>query len=101
VRGPYEGGEFLTKPLTFAGSQLEINFATSAAGGIRVEVQNASGEPVPGFALEDCVEQIGNEIDRIVTWKNGADLSRLAARPVRLRVALTDADLYAFRFRAE
>ena len=35
---PYAGGEFLTKPLTFAGKELAINFATSAAGGVRVEL---------------------------------------------------------------
>ena len=99
VRAPYEGGELVTRPLTFSGKELEINFATSAAGGIRVEIQDASGKPVPGYALDDCVEQIGNEIGRVVTWKGGADLSRLADRPVRLRVELKDADLYAFRFR--
>ena len=31
-------------------------------------------------------------------WAQGADLSKLSGEPVRLRFALRDADLYAFRF---
>jgi hypothetical protein len=34
-----------------------------------------------------------------VTWKQGSDVSTLAGKPIRLRLALRDADLYAFGFR--
>jgi hypothetical protein len=54
VRAPYEGGELVTKPFTFEGNRLLLNFATSAAGGIRVEIQTAAGKPFPHFALEDA-----------------------------------------------
>ena len=47
VRADYDGGEMLTKPLKFAGGQLLLNFSTSAAGGIRVEIQDADGKPSP------------------------------------------------------
>lgn len=95
---PYDGGELITKPITFSGKQLSINFSTSAAGGIKFELQDAQGKPIPGYSLDDCQEQIGNEIDRIVSWKTGSDLSKLADKAVRLRVALKDADLFSFRF---
>ncbi|MGA1017177.1 MAG: hypothetical protein ACO3YY_04185 [Phycisphaerales bacterium] len=95
----HEGGELLTKPLRFDGDALEINFATSAAGGIRVEIQTPDGTPIPGFALEDSVESIGNEIARDAVWSSGADLGDLAGRPVRLRFAMRDADLFSLRFR--
>ena len=72
---PYAGGELVTKPLTFTGKELALNFATSAAGGIRVEIQDAAGKPLPGFALADAVETIGNETDRVVRWKAGSDVS--------------------------
>ena len=98
VSAPYAGGEMTTKPLTFAGDQLRINFVTSAAGGIRVEIQDRDGRPVPGFALEDCVEQIGNEIERTVSWKSETAVSGLQGRPIRLRFVMKDADLYAVRF---
>ncbi len=98
VHGPYAGGEMVTKPLKFKGKQLDINYSTSAAGSVRVEIQDADGKPIPGFALEDCPEIIGDQIERTVSWKQGPDLSALAGKPVRLRFVLKDADLYALRF---
>ena len=93
-----KGGELITKPLTFDGSKLSLNFATSAAGSVRVEIQEPGGQPIEGFALADCPDHFGDTLDRVVTWKNGADVSRLAGKPVRLRFYLKDADLFAFRF---
>lgn len=100
VQAPYAGGELLTKPLTFSGDRLELNFATSAAGSIRVEIQDMAGQPISGFAAGDCVEIVGNEIERVIRWKGGADVSQLAGKPVRLRFVMKDADLYALRFAA-
>jgi hypothetical protein len=99
VNAPFAGGEFVTRPFTFTGRELVLNFSAGAAGGLRVEVQDAAGNPLPNFALVDAVEQIGDEIERVVTWKNGSDVSKLAGRPVRLRFAMHDADLYSLRFR--
>jgi hypothetical protein len=98
VHAPYGGGEMVTKIVTFSGRRLLLNFATSAAGTVRVEIQDASGQPVPGFALSEAAELIGNDLERVVTWKSGAALSALAGRPVRLRFVMNDADLYALRF---
>ncbi|MHC4878492.1 MAG: hypothetical protein ACYTGL_18755 [Planctomycetota bacterium] len=98
VNTGWKGGELITKPLKFDGNQLTLNFATSAAGSIRVELQAVDGKPIPGFALGDCAEVFGDAIDRTVTWKSGSDVSSLAGKPVRLRISLQDADLYSFQF---
>ena len=98
VHAPYSGGEMVTKPLTFTGRRLTINYATSAAGGLRVEIQTPDGKPVKGYALADCPEIIGDEIERTVTWKQGDNVSTLAGKPVRLRFVMRDADLYALKF---
>lgn len=95
----YQGGALTTKPLRFSGHELEVNLSTGAAGFLRVEIQDPEGNPLPGFALNDCPEIIGDQIDRIVQWTRGGDLSALAGHPVRLKFVLKDADLYAFRFR--
>ena len=95
---PLGGGEIITKPLTFQGKTLTINFATSAGGSVYVEIQNAAGEPLPGFALADCHEIFGDAIEYAVKWQGGQDVSALAEQPVRLRFVLKDADLYAMRF---
>ena len=99
LQAPLAGGEMLTKPIVFQGNQLVINFSTSAAGSVRVEIQDANGQPIPGFTLAESSEIFGDQLDRVVTWKAGPDLSKLAGRPVRLRFLLKDADLYALQLK--
>jgi len=97
VHADYGGGEMISKPLKFAPGKLLLNCSTSAAGGIRVEVQDESGKPIPGFELDNCHEVIGNEIERAVEW-TGGNIRKLAGQPVRLRFVAKDADLFAIRF---
>ena len=111
---------------------MEINFSTSAAGYVGVEIQDAAGKPIPGFALKERKlskvlgvgaptadpsiagrrepaqgitarrepsEVFGDSIARVVAWKGGTHLSKLAGKPIRLRFVLKDADLYSIRFR--
>lgn len=98
IEAPLTGGELVTRPLTFTGKQLTLNFASSAAGGLQVELQDAAGLPLPGFTLDDCPPIFGDTLNRTVTWKNGGDVSALAGQPIRLRFLLKDADLYALQF---
>ncbi|MBE9511201.1 MAG: hypothetical protein IMY71_10005, partial [Bacteroidetes bacterium] len=99
VSAPYKSGEMITKPFTFSGDKLYLNFATSAAGEIRIEIQDADGRPVPGYSLDDSRAMIGNETERTVAWKNNEDVSKLTSKPVRLRFVMKDADLYALHFK--
>lgn len=94
----YAGGHAITKPVVFAGRELSLNFSTSAAGGVKVGFEDVDGKPVPGFGLEECVMQIGNELDRKVTWKSGSDVSTLAGKTLRLRFSMKDADIFSFKF---
>jgi hypothetical protein len=99
LQAPLSGGEFISKPIIFSGNKLVINYSTSAAGSVQVEIQDANSKPLDGFHLDDCPEIFGDSIDRTVSWKTGNDLSKLAGRPVRLHMMLKDADLYAFHLR--
>lgn len=99
LQAPLLGGECLTKPLSYSGSKLLINYATSAAGSIRIEIQDANGKPLPGFTLAECPKMFGDSLERTVGWKGGCDVGKLAGRPVRLRFQLKDADLYSIRFK--
>ncbi len=98
LHAPMGGGEAVTRPFTFSGRKLVLNASTSAAGGLRVEVQDAGGRPIPGFTLRDCPEIYGDSLSLAVRWRKGASPASLAGRPVRLRFALRDADVYSFRF---
>jgi hypothetical protein len=101
VSAPLAGGQLVTRPLTFDGSRLEINLSTSAAGSVRVELQDANGSPIPGFTRAECHLQFGDQLDRVVSWKSGADVGQLAGKSVRLWFEIRDADLYSFQFQAE
>ena len=64
AQAPMSGGELITKPLRFHGRKLTLNFATAAAGSIRVEIQDVNETALPGFALEDCPPLFGDTLER-------------------------------------
>ena len=97
VNASYAGGEFTTKPFTFEGKELAINYATSAVGSVQVEIQHPDGQPITGYELTD--EIYGDKIEHVVSWKAGSDVNRLAGQSIRLRFVLKDADLYAMQFK--
>ena len=94
----YEAGELITKPILFSGGKLVLNYATSASGSVRVELQDASGKPLEGFELANSRELYGDEIAETYSWKSAKTSSTLAGKPVQLRFVLKDADLYSYRF---
>ena len=94
----WNGGTLVTKPITFEGDQLELNFATSAAGHVRIEIQDTDGNPLPGFALEECPPHFGDSVSKTITWNGNPNLSEVTNQPVQLFFELKDADLYSFRF---
>ena len=102
--------------MTFGGAELELNYSTSVAGSVRVEILDAEGRPVPGYTLGACDEIFGDEVARVVTWRRGhdavldangneipyrpSDIARaLGGREIRLRFVMKAADLYSFRFK--
>lgn len=80
-------GMMLTKPLRFAGRQLELNFSTSAGGEVAVAVESMDNR-----VLFQSAKLIGDRIDYPVAIP-------FTGATVRLRFTLRDADIYSFRFR--
>lgn len=99
INADYTGGKFATKPLTFKGKNLIINYSTSAAGSICIEIQDENGKVISGYSLNECPRIYGDEIEHIVTWNKGSDVSSLAGKPIRLKFAMKDADLYSICFK--
>ena len=99
VNARLSGGELLTHPVVFEGGRLVLNFSSSIAGDIRVELQDSNGHALDGFGMDDCDEVFGDDLERTVSWNGGTDVSALAGQPVRLRFALSDADLYSIQFK--
>lgn len=95
----YDNGEMITKALMFSGTTLILNYETSAAGSIAVELLDQNKKPIPGYTIEDCDLIAGNKINRTITWDNKFDLSSITNKPIHLRVVLQDADLYSIQFK--
>lgn len=93
-----EGGELLTKPFSFTGDQLELNFRTKATGSVKIELQNTAGEPIPGYTLNDSVPLSGDSLEEIVQWKSvGSSVKNLSENPIRMRILVNHAELFAFQ----
>jgi hypothetical protein len=93
MHAPAAGGEFTTKPLTFTGKRLILNYATSAAGSVQIDVLGADNKP-----LTSSPTFFGDQFDFPVPWQGGSDLSKITGQPIRLRFVLKDADVYALHF---
>ena len=99
-------GACTTVPITFSGSRLEVNAWTRFGGEIRIEVLDASGDlrgrgrapAVAGFTFDDCDPISGDNLKGTVTWRGESDLSAWAGEPVRLRLQMRRARLYALQF---
>lgn len=90
-------GTLATKPMRFAGNTLVVN-AAARRGEVRAELADEAGRPLDGFAFADCEAVRGDGVALPVRWRGGS-LQALAGRPVRLRLRLADAAVYAFQFR--
>ena len=92
-RAPYRGGDIVTKPFVFEGTELEINFETSAGGYIRISLLDENGEKIEG--CETC-DIIGNSTERKVKIADKEKLEKLIGRIVRLKFEMIDSALYSF-----
>ncbi len=98
VNAKYDGGFFITKSLILSGDPLIINYSTSAAGEMYVELLDSSNEIISGFSKQDCDVIIGDEISRVVTWGGNEDLSSLKGKEVKLKFYFKDADLFSVSY---
>jgi hypothetical protein len=94
LTAPLGGGELITKPFRFTGDRLLINFATSAGGTLRIELQDASGRALPGRALASSQVIYGDHLEYVAA----TGLQSLSSQPIRMRIEVKDADLFSFRF---
>ena len=68
-------------------------------GSIRVEVQDADGQPISGYRAEECIPVQGDGVRLGISWDGDKDLSALEGRAVRFKFVMSNASLYSFRIR--
>lgn len=82
----------VTKPFLYKGSDLYINFETSALGYMYFTLVDEEGNRY------DSCETFGDKIDRRVVFDDGV-VEKLSGKQVVLEVRMKDADLYSVMFR--
>ena len=107
-----DAGSFATVPITFEGGKLTINAWTRFGGEIGFELADATSEhmgrfgqgvaaetatAIPGRSFDDCDAFTGDSTCHTVTWNGESDISQWANRPMRLRVRMRRARLYAIQ----
>lgn len=90
-------GEVLTKPLTFTGDSMKLNFRCGEGGFVQVELCDQSGRPIEGMTRKNC-QLTGDAINQNVSWTSGEKLVKFSGTPVRVRFVLKNADLFALQF---
>jgi hypothetical protein len=85
----------VTKPLTFKGSVLHLNFTTSARGYIYIDVLDCDGNII---SADTSFEIFGDNIDRKIYFNNGDDFSGFEGKEIRLRFRMREAKLYSMWF---
>lgn len=98
VDATYTGGSLTTKPFVFKGNSLTLNIDTSAMGTARVGIYDKNNKPIPGYSIGECDVIQGNYVKKEVGWKNSADVSSLAGKPVRIYFEMRATKLYGFEF---
>ena len=89
----YTGGEVETVPLETAAGALYVN-ADASRGSLRVEVLDASGEVIPGYARADCTPINGDGARLRVRWRDRSMLPE--SDSLRLRFLPVGAGLFSF-----
>ena len=95
--GP-DGGEFTTPLLSFAGSRLKLNVKVHSGGHVRIGLLDDKGRPVSKYSADDCKPIAGDALSKTVVWKIGSDVSDRTDKPTRLRVEMSNAQLFGFQF---
>ncbi len=92
-------GTVVTKPFKLTGKTLLVN-VDAGAGGLRVEILDDEGQPLPGFSGDDAPPRNGvDELRFQPAWKGRRDLSAIQGQVVKIRFTLRDARLFAFQVR--
>ncbi|MFH1616493.1 MAG: hypothetical protein ABIG61_15570 [Planctomycetota bacterium] len=91
-------GYFLTKPIVFEGTKLELNYQTAGDGHITVGLCDERGEPFNGYASAECNLIKGDKTAAAVSWGGKNDVSKLSSRVVRVRFIFNKSKLYSFKF---
>ena len=87
-------GELLTRPFLLDKPQLMLN-ANAVNGEVSASLSGEDGSPIAGYSMEEAEPIREDGLNILLRWKGKTSLDDLVGRKVRLRLAATNAVLYA------
>ena len=90
-----EEGSLTTGSFVLEGDELHVN--AEIGGSLRAELLDENGAALPGFSLaeSDALTAEASGTDVPLCWKGSASLETLRGRTLRLRLVMTETQLYA------
>ena len=77
---------------------MQVNLRTPAHTAVRAQMLDGqTAEPIPGYTWEEAIPISGDHLFARVRWQEREDISELVGRPVRVELAMREAELFAIR----
>ena len=91
-------GVLRTKTIIPKAADMSLNVRTTAHTAIRVQMLDGEiAQPIPGYTWDEAVPISGDHLFAVPRWKERADISELVDRPVRIEIAMREAEVFAIR----
>jgi len=91
-------GVLRTKTIIPQAGEMSLNVRTTAHTAVRVQMLDGeTAQPIPGYTSEEAVPISGDHPFAKPRWKERADISELVERPVRIELAMREAEVFAIR----
>ena len=82
--------------------EMSLNVCTTAHSAVLVQILDGdTAQPIPGYTWEEAVPISGDHLYAGVHWQERPDFSELIGRPVRIEIAMREAELFAIRTECE
>lgn len=91
-------GLLRTKTIIPQAADLSLNVRTTKHTAVRVQLLDGeSGQPIPGYTLDEAIPISGDHLFAQPRWRERTDLGELVGKPIRIEIALREAELFAIR----
>ncbi|MSP13404.1 MAG: hypothetical protein EXR62_10680 [Chloroflexi bacterium] len=91
-------GLLRTKTVLPRSGELQLNVRTAGHSEILVQILDGeTAQPIPGYTWEEASPITGDHLFVQPKWGEKADIAALIGRPIRIEVAMHEAELFAIR----
>ena len=102
LKTPGYRGVLRTKTIVPKSGQISLNVRTMAHTEIRVQILDGkTAEPIPGYSWDEAQPISGDHLFAEPRWKKRNDISELIDRPIRIEIAMREAELFGIRNECE